>query len=267
MKIHTLITRYELEMPPELIAFGYPRAYEIPIEDCGILPECGITAPPWCIDIIADRESAWSDRVNIVESDEIAFIRSLSEQLKRFAVHSIVVSGSDVYCKCVCGSPAEPQNSFFLIRERRSFSDVLVALPRREQSFFRDACVLSGFLFGFREDFPPSGGHWVDLANEQSLFTDEYVSGNFGCFELTSRWNPALKVFSARNGDALVINRVGEWGWWLAGSEDEIDCAGRGMCSLATAIGDYCAELGSSAGRALKTAGRAYFDSKWGDNV
>lgn len=248
MDVEEALRSYEVWMPQEILECGYGRVYEIELEEADVFMECGIAVPQWVREFHRKPRQAWDERIQSPSLfSKVGDV--LSGRLLEFVPKSIVFSGEQFHCRC---TPRRNAKSFgILFGEIRTLADVLVALPEGMRDRFRDVCELSAFFSGFREWYPPPGGHWLDLTGEQSVFTDEYVNGNFGDFELTERWNPSVKVFGAGNGDALVFNQLNEWGWWPGGSPKAIVPSGGSLNDFVEVYDRYLTRLASSSSRVI----------------
>jgi len=231
---------YEVWIAPEILEDGYDRVYEIPLDEYQILFDLGIEMPKWFGTLIENPTQAWSERISSQKTTDEAS-KLIACQLAQFVPVAIVACGSELHCRCASNQRLDAA-SFFL-KELRDPDDYLNALPENERVSFREVCHVSAFLHGFRESYPPQGGQWSRINSKPLLITDEYVHGSFGDFELTDRWNPSLLVFTASNGDSLMVNRCNEWGWWRCGSEDPITLAGESCLSFAHSFNQYLAGL------------------------
>ena len=235
------ITKYAVYMYPEIVEAGYPQVYDVPLDHCHVLSDHGVLIPQWISELTDDRSKFWSKRIAAVESTcgTSDAGRIVYDRLTAFAPTSLVIAGPKVLYRCTPKETPDSKVAWFLLG---AHSPSVVSDDSHtvgHSKALRDAHFLSSLLFGFHEDYPPCGGHWLDSSDPHSLLTESYVAGLFGEYRLTARWDPSLQLFIAGDGDALVMNMQGEWGWWESGSTDVIRSMGDGMSSLAQIFGQH----------------------------
>jgi hypothetical protein len=72
-------------------------------------------------------------------------------------------------------------------------------------------------LAGLREDFAPSGGAFLDLADQWILLDQAWMQQTLQNY---TEWEGSLALFNSRDGDSLWVHPSGRLGWWGAGEQE-----------------------------------------------
>lgn len=200
----------------EFEELGYPPNYEIPLARLTDDLLIAADAPSWCHKALKDPEQAWRERI-AVAADEIDPVRHFASEFRQYEPVSLVFSRGNAWWRAT-----HPEmDDWILLGPRGSTDESTPGISASEANRFADTLCLSTYLRGYREDIPPSGG-MIEEPGDNVLLRSQELVQDFGDFALGEAWDPLMRLFTARNGDLLIVNLQGQCGWWEAGSESGI---------------------------------------------
>jgi hypothetical protein len=221
MKRESAKESYAVWIPEEILEAGYPPVYEVPFAELSDDIADALGYPEWCRTVRADPEVGWAQRITIDPEASNAERSVASEFRKYIPVALTVCDGTALWTVGHKDEPRGPDR--FYLGARANFTNVERKLCAAGFRQCRELVRLFELLSGFREDYPPSGGHFNAPDDAYSWLTEDYIDGNFGDFSLGEEWNPCVKFFTSRGGDSLLVNRASACGWWPAGSDTPIE--------------------------------------------
>lgn len=147
---------------------------------------------------------------------ESSLLGSLEDILRYFLQYqprSVVTREDKSWLFCELPASEMHEKDFFLIR---SPIDPPVLRERLAANGFTDPEFVEFLMAfaGFREDFEPGGGAFVEADGDWILINQPWMVDMLTNYEV---WQNGLIVFNSRGGDGLVMHPTGKVGWWHAG--------------------------------------------------
>jgi len=214
--MHNEDDRCRIHQLPEFEECGYLPSFEYPLPVSGMPAEHRDALSPWIAGLThLDSDRAHSSLRERWALDLSGRFGSLLEYFLQFRPTSVVVQDDQSWLMAVRPESESTRSTFFLIPDpvdRAELESRLAACGLHERGLIR----LLGAIAGLREDFAPSGGAFIDLADTWISLDQPWMQQVLTNY-LT--WEGSLVFFTSRGGDSLLMHSDAGVGWWGAGED------------------------------------------------